>query len=47
MKNIKNKLSKKESKYWKDLWKQIKIIRSFKGKHGNLSKFIAEDRERH
>ncbi len=31
---------------WDKLWKQIKRVRSFKGKgQGNLSKFIAEDRE--
>lgn len=31
---------------WDKLWKQIKRVRSFKGKgRGNLSAFIAEDRE--
>lgn len=42
-------LSPKESeeKYWKDLWRDMERIRSFKGKRGNLSKFIAEDRYRH
>ncbi len=31
---------------WDTLWKQIKRVRSFKGKgQGNLSTFIANDRE--
>ncbi len=31
---------------WDKLWKQIKRVRAFKGKgRGNLSAFIAEDRE--
>ncbi len=32
---------------WKKVWEGIKLARSFKGKRGNLSKFIAEDRKRH
>lgn len=33
---------------WDKLWKQIKRVRAFKGKgHGNLSEFIAKDRETH
>jgi len=32
---------------WDKLWKMIKKSRSFKGKKGNLSKFIAEDRYSH
>jgi len=32
---------------WNRLWKMIEFSRSFKGKRGNLSKFIAEDRKRH
>lgn len=32
---------------WNRLWKMIELSRSFKGKRGNLSKFIAEDRKRH
>lgn len=32
---------------WEDIWKRIEQARSFKGKgRGNLSAFIAEDRER-
>ena len=33
---------------WDKLWKQLKRVRSFKGKgKGSLSDFIAEDRYRH
>lgn len=32
---------------WDKLWKMIGKSRSIKGKRGNLSKFIAEDRYRH
>jgi len=32
---------------WKKIWEGVELARSFKGKRGNLSKFIAEDRERH
>ncbi len=32
---------------WNEIWRKIKLVRSFKGKRGNLSKFIAEDRYRH
>lgn len=32
---------------WDKLWKMINKSRSFKGKRGNLSQFIAEDRHRH
>jgi len=32
---------------WDKLWKMIKKPRSFKGKKGNVSKFIAEDRYSH
>lgn len=32
---------------WDKLWKMIELSRSFKGKGGNLSKFIAEDRKNH
>lgn len=33
---------------WDKLWKQIKRVRAFKGKgQGNLSEFIAKDRETH
>lgn len=32
---------------WDEIWRKIKLVRSFKGKRGNLSKFIAEDRYRH
>lgn len=32
---------------WKRIWEGIELARSLKGKRGNLSKFIIEDRERH
>lgn len=32
---------------WTSLWKEIKRVRSFKGKRGNLSKFVALDRTKH
>ena len=33
---------------WDKLWEDIKRVRAFKGKgRGNLSAFIAEDRQRH
>lgn len=33
---------------WDKLWKQMKRVRAFKGKgKGNLSEFIARDRETH
>jgi len=32
---------------WKKLWAQIKRVRSYKGKRGNLSKMIVEDRMQH
>lgn len=40
---------KKEQKKvdWDKIWEGIKWARSIKGKRGNLSKFIVEDRERH
>ena len=32
---------------WKKLWQQIKTVRAYKGRGGNLSGFIARDRQRH
>jgi len=32
---------------WDALWEKIHKVRSYKGKHGNLSKFISSDRESH
>ena len=33
---------------WDKIWKQIRRVRAFKGKgRGNLSQFIAQDRETH
>ncbi len=32
---------------WDEIWRKIKLVRSFKGRQGNLSQFIAEDRYRH
>lgn len=39
--------SRSDKPDWKEIWKKIKLARSFKGKRGNLSQFIIEDRERH
>ncbi len=33
--------------YWKEIWGQLELCRSLKGKRGNLSQFIVEDREKH
>ena len=33
--------------YWNTVWQHIALARSFKGKKGNLSRMIAEDREDH
>ena len=30
---------------WKNIWERIEIADSFRGKKGNLSKFIVEDRD--
>ena len=32
---------------WKKIWRLINLSKSFKGKRGNLSEFIAKDRYRH
>jgi bifunctional DNA-binding transcriptional regulator/antitoxin component of YhaV-PrlF toxin-antitoxin module len=32
---------------WDDIWRKIRLVRSFKGKRGNLSRFIARDRYSH
>jgi len=32
---------------WDDVWEKILLLRSFKGKKGNLSDFIVSDRESH
>lgn len=32
---------------WKRIWEKIQLARSFKGKKGNLTQFIIEDREKH
>jgi bifunctional DNA-binding transcriptional regulator/antitoxin component of YhaV-PrlF toxin-antitoxin module len=32
---------------WDEIWRKIRLVRSFKGKRGNLSRFIAQDRSRH
>lgn len=39
--------AKKQAINWNDIWHNIELARSFKGKHGNLSQMIAEDRENH
>ena len=39
--------SKAKGYDWDKIWAGIRLCRSFKGKRGNLSKFIAEDRYRH
>jgi len=47
-KTIKAKsLSHLDAIYWRNLWRMIEKSRSLKGKRGNLSAFIAEDRQRH
>lgn len=32
---------------WKSLWEKIKLARTFRGKRGNLSEFIVQDRISH
>jgi bifunctional DNA-binding transcriptional regulator/antitoxin component of YhaV-PrlF toxin-antitoxin module len=32
---------------WKKIWHTINLARSFKGKRGNLSGFVADDRNKH
>lgn len=32
---------------WKNVWEGIRLARSFRGKGGNLSQFIAKDRYSH
>lgn len=32
---------------WKKIWEKIQLARSFKGKKGNLTQCIIEDREKH
>lgn len=32
---------------WSQLWRDIKAVRKFKGKDGNLAGFIAQDRHNH
>lgn len=32
---------------WSQIWNSIELSRSFKGKRGNLSQFIANDRKKH
>lgn len=32
---------------WQKAWDAIQLARSFKGKKGNLSQFVAQDRETH
>lgn len=38
---------KEQKLNWKKIWEGIEQARSIKGRRGNLSKFIIEDRERH
>lgn len=40
------KYQKKENQ-WQKIWEGINLARSFKGKRGDLSKFIINDRENH
>lgn len=37
----------KKSVNWNKIWDLISLSRSFKGKRGNLSEFIVNDRETH
>ena len=32
---------------WASIWKEIKRVRTFKGKKGNLANFIVSDRQSH
>lgn len=41
------KVKSSNQERWAKTWQAIEVARSFKGKRGNLSKFIVEDRERH
>ena len=38
---------KKGQTDWEEVWERIKISRTFSGKRGNLSGFIAKDRASH
>ena len=37
----------KKKQAWKKLLKTIKLVRTFEGKNGHLSDFIAKDRKKH
>lgn len=39
--------SQKDIWDWNQIWNSIELSRSFKGKSGNLSRFIASDRKTH
>lgn len=39
--------SKEKKLNWKSIWEGIELASLIKGKRGNLSKFIIEDRKRH
>ena len=46
--NVVGWLWEEKQKYnWDEMWHNIELARSFKGKHGNLSQMIVEDRENH
>lgn len=40
-------LKEKKNIDWDALWMQLERVRAYKGRRGNLSKFIAEDRYKH
>lgn len=40
-------VEEKRTVNWKEVWEKIKVSRTFEGKRGNLSRFIAEDRSLH
>ncbi|MBI3384840.1 hypothetical protein HY030_01460 [Candidatus Gottesmanbacteria bacterium] len=39
--------TEKSEPNWPDIWLKIELSRSFKGKRGNLAKFINDDRQKH
>lgn len=41
------KVGEKININWEEVWEKVKVSRTFKGKRGNLSEFIAKDRASH
>lgn len=42
-----NTADQKKEVDWDKIWKNIELVRSFKGKRGNLSRFVIKDRKNH